>query len=234
MNDFITRVLRIRKVVSGRDFYISRQVKISRMTFGNRYADWTFCPDGLGEDSVVFSFGVGEDISFDLQMIDHFRVQVHAFDPSQGSKKWLDSQNVPEEFHFYPYGLAHKDGHISFTQPTEPGIRSLRMTDPEKKSELKETTFSLPVQRLSTILRKLGHHCIDILKMDIEGAEFGVIEDIISSPVPISQVLIEFHHRFSNFSVHHTRKAIARLNDAGYSIFNVSGSGEEISFIKSS
>ena len=51
---------------------------------------------------------------------------------------------------------------------------------------------------LSTILEKLGHNRIDILKMDIEGAEYEVIEDIISSTVPIQQVLIEFHHRFSS------------------------------------
>ena len=44
---------------------------------------------------------------------------------------------------------------------------------------------------------------IDILKMDIEGAEYDVIDDIINSPVPIAQVLIEFHHRFPN---HRDRK----------------------------
>ena len=68
--------------------------------------------------------------------------------------------------------------------------------------------------------------------MDIEGAEYDVINDIVTAPVPIMQVLIEFHHRFKNIGVKETRKAIAGLNDAGYRIFNVSSSGEEISFIK--
>ena len=68
--------------------------------------------------------------------------------------------------------------------------------------------------------------------MDIEGAEYEVIEDIINSSVPINQVLIEFHHRFESIGTGMTRQAISRLNEVGYRIFNVSASGEEISFIK--
>ncbi len=202
------------------------------MTYGNRYADWTFCPDKIYKDSIVYSFGVGEDISFDLQLIEKFHVHVHAFDPSPGSIQWLGTQKVPEEFHFYPFGLAFEDGNISFTEPVDPGIRSLRMTVPGQQDVQKETTLTLPVHRLPTILGKLGHDRIDILKMDIESAEYEVINDIITSPVPISQLLIEFHHRFENIGIQQTKKAIARLNKAGYMIFNVSSSGEEISIIK--
>ena len=90
----------------------------------------------------------------------------------------------------------------------------------------------MPVRRLGTILEELGHDRLDILKMDIEGAEYDVIEEIVNAPVPISQVLIEFHHRFPHIGTGKTRQAIARLNSAGYRIFNVSASGEEISFIK--
>ena len=202
------------------------------MTFGNRYADWTFCPEQMHEDSIVYSFGVGVDISFDLQLIENFHVHVYAFDPSPGSIQWLETQNVPQEFHFYPFGLAFEDGNISFTKPADPGIRSLRVTDSRLQSVKKEATLTLPVHRLPTILGKLGHDRIDILKMDIESAEYEVINDIISSPVLISQVLIEFHHRFENVGIQQTKKAIARLNAAGYMIFNVSSSGDEISFIK--
>jgi len=69
MSDFITRALRIRKVLIGRDFYQGRQVRRARLKFGNRFTDWTFCPEFLDKDSVIYSFGVGEDLSFDLQLI---------------------------------------------------------------------------------------------------------------------------------------------------------------------
>lgn len=233
MNDLITRALRIRKVLIGRDFYQGRQVRRARLKFGNRFTDWTFCPEFLDKDSVIYSFGVGEDLSFDLQLISHFKLHIHAFDPSPGSIHWVGQQgDLPEEIHFHPYGLAGKDGNLIFSEPVDPGIHSLRISQPGMQPADGPVTHNLPVHRLPTILRKLEHNRIDILKMDIEGAEYEVIEDIISSPVPIDQVLIEFHHRFENIGVLKTKQAISRMNEAGYGIFNVSASGEEISFIK--
>jgi len=234
MNNLITRALRYRKVLLGRDFYQSRQIKCPRLTFGNTYADWTFSPRNLDEHSVIYSFGVGEDISFDLKLIQHFKLHIHAFDPSPRSIEWVQKQKLREEFHFYPFGLADQDGSITFSEPAEPGIHSLKISDSANGSAAGLKTHLLPVQRLPTILKKLGHERIDLLKMDIEGAEYEVIEDIINSSSPISQILIEFHHRFESIGIGMTQQAISRLNGAGYRIFNVSASGEEISFIKSS
>ena len=236
MNGFITRALRARKVWVGRDFYQSRQVRRSRITLGNRYADWTICPDLINPDSVIYSFGVGEDISFDLLLMDRFKVQVYAFDPSPDSISWLENQDVPEGFHFNPYGLAGRDGEIIFEEPMDPGARSLRMSQAEDSGNAETepggmVVHKLPVHRLPTVVKKLGHDRIDILKMDIEGAEYEVIEDIISLEVPVTQVLIEFHHRFKEVGVSKTKEAIRKLNGAGYSIFHVSANGEEISFI---
>lgn len=231
MKDLLKRVLRGRKVFLGRDFYQFRQVKRSRQTFGNRYADWTFCPDGLDKGSVIYSFGVGEDVSFDLKLIEHYKLHVHAFDPSPRSIEWVSKQELVDAFHFYPYGLAGRDGEITFSEPEEQGAHSLKIYSNSGSGDGNKTHV-LPVHRLATILEKLGHERIDVLKMDIEGAEYEVIDDIINAPVPIIQVLIEFHHRFGNIGVGKTREAISKLNKAGYRVFNVSASGEELSFIK--
>lgn len=232
MNNFFTRVLRSRKVLVGRDFFQSRQVKCPRLTYGKRFADWTFCPDKLDENAVVYSFGVGEDISFELALMEHLKLHIHAFDPSPRSIDWVQQQSLRKEFHFYSYGLSAQDGKITFIEPDQEGIHSLMKADPIHEGNAGLVTHQLPVHRLPTILAKLGHDRIDILKMDIEGAEYEVIEDIIHASVPISQVLIEFHHRFDTIGVGRTRQAISSLNKAGYKIFNVSASGEEISFIK--
>lgn len=231
MNDFVTKALRSRKVLVGRDFFQSRQVKCSQLSYGNRFADWTFCPDHLNENSVIYSFGVGEDVSFDLELIAQYNLKVQAFDPSPRSINWIEKRTLPDDFIFHPYGLAGQDGTITFSEPAEANIHSLKITsDGEEDSGL--LTHHLPVHRLPTVIGKLGHDRIDILKMDIEGAEYEVIEDILDSPVHISQVLIEFHHRFRNIGIGKTREAISLLNQGGYKIFNVSASGEEISFIK--
>jgi len=232
MKDIFTILFRGRKVLLGRDFYQFRQLKRKRMQFGNRYAEWTFCPDSLNEESVIYSFGVGSDISWDLQLIEHFNLHIHAFDPSPGSVAWIEEQDLPGEFHFHPYGLAGRDGEISFAEPAEPGIHSLFAMNSEGGTAEGLKQHVLPVQRLATILKTLGHSKIDILKMDIEGAEYEVIDDIIALPEPVPQVLIEFHHRFPHIGTKRTRQAISKLNRAGYRIFHVSATGEEYSFMK--
>ena len=234
MKDIVTKVLRGRKVFLGRDFYQGRQIRRSRMDYGNRFANWTFCPDLIDENALVYSFGVGADVSFDLELIKNFKLHVYAFDPSPGSIEWVEKQQLPEEFHFYPYGLAAYDGNIQFAEPHETGVHSLRMIHADGDSIGETKIHELPVHRLSTLMQKLGHSRIDILKMDIEGAEYKVVEDILEADFEISQILIEFHHRFSNMGIEKTRQSIRKLNSAGYKIFNVSASGEEISFIHSS
>lgn len=232
MNDLIRKALRIRKVLLGKDFYRGRQYRCPRLTFGNRFADWTFCPDPLHEQAVIYSFGVGEDISFDLQLMDHFGLEIHAFDPSPRSIDWVRKQELKEGFHFYPFGLAGDDGELGFSEPLEPGVQSLKLSRSMGDREAGKSAMALPVKRLSTIMQRLNHERIDLLKMDIEGAEYEVIEDIVSSRVPVMQVLIEFHHRFEHIGTGRTRAAISLLNEAGFRIFHVSASGEEMSFIK--
>ena len=81
-------------------------------------------------------------------------------------------------------------------------------------------------------MESLSHNHIDILKMDIEGAEYDVIDDILSSNIAIKQILVEFHHRFPNVGLKKTKETIKKLNNFGYRIFHISNNGEDYSFIK--
>jgi hypothetical protein len=91
-------------------------------------------------------------------------------------------------------------------------------------------SIELPVHRLATILGMLGHSQIDLLKMDIEGAEYGVLADLLAGPVAVKQLLVEFHHRWPEVGIAKTKHAIRMLHKAGYRIFSVSPSGEEYGF----
>ena len=77
----------------------------------------------------------------------------------------------------------------------------------------------------------LGHRKIDILKMDIDGTEYAVIDDLITSGITTEQILVEFHHRFKNIGKQKTERAIKLLNGKCFRIFDISLHGEEYSFI---
>jgi FkbM family methyltransferase len=150
--------------------------------YGKHYIDLNY----INKDSLVYSFGIGEDISFDMEIINRKGCTIHAFDPTPKSLKWIKSQNLPDTFKFYEYGLSNIDGILSFEPPPNPEWVSYK--------ESSKGEFSFPVKKLSTILKELGHSKrIDFLKLDIEGSEYSVIENILKENLNPFQMSIEFH-----------------------------------------
>ena len=179
--------------------------------------------------SIVYSFGVGMNATFDVDLIKKFGVTVYAFDPTPLSIEWVKGQDLPERFVMHEYGIADFDGDVTFN-PAE-GLTHSPNT-PDDRPSTGSGAVSVPVKRLETIMRQLGHDHIDLLKMDIEGSEYTVIDDLVRSAVRPGQVLVEFHHRFENVGLDMTKAAVQALKGAGYSLVHVSDSGEEYSFLK--
>ena len=228
MKQFAKSILLRLKCLLGLELSISPELKITNAFIGDQNAGWTIHPNLITEKSVVYAFGIGENISFDLEMINRFNCQVHAFDPTPKSIEWLQKQETPEKFQSYNFGIADYDGMVTFYSPQNSEHVSHTMVDRNHDTE----TLNVQVKKMSTILRELGHSKIDVLKMDIEGAEYPVIDNLILEGIEVSQLLIEFHHRFKEIPIQKSRNAIERLHNAGYKLFHVSASREEYSFIK--
>ena len=195
-----------------------------------RFGDWSVAPAYLPKGSVVYSFGVGDDIGLDLALIEKFGVEVHAFDPTPKAIAWLQTQKLPSQFHFHPLGIADYDGTADFSAPTsDPRRVSYRMLELPKTAMRR---VAGEVRRLPTILNMLGHEHIDLLKLDIEGAEYSVLDDLLRSGITVRQLLVEFHHRWPGVGQPRTRRAVEMLQDAGYRITSISPPGWEYSFIK--
>ena len=224
------RVRRAVRCAAGRDIRFPIQTRVPVVTLGSEYGAWSICPRGLGADAVTYSAGIGTDISFDLALIERYGVTVHAFDPTPASIAWLETQELPARFSWRQVGLAAYDGQAAFFPPENPEWISHTML-PRGAADAR--TIQVDVRRVSTLMRERDHTRLDVLKMDIEGAEYDVVDDILASGVEIGQLLIEFHHRFSDVGVERTRRAVTRLNASGYRIFAVSDTGEEYSFIRS-
>jgi FkbM family methyltransferase len=167
------------------------------------YGGWTMETGALSKDSVVYSFGVGNDISWDLEMIKRFGCTVYAFDPDPDAIAYLHTIEVPKEFVFSPVGLATHDGFQRFYDP----LKQWRVSRSTLKKGPRYT--ELPVKRLQTIMKELGHGSIDVLKMDIEGSEFSVIPSI--ADVPIKQILVEIHTSFYRHGLKGIRRIVGWL-----------------------
>ena len=218
--------------MKGEDYYFRK----TDGDFGNierfgspRYGHWSLLTDCIGQNSVVYSFGVGEDASFDLELINRYGLCIQAFDPTPKSIKWVRAQCFGERFVLHEYGLAAVDGEVMFNPPENPEHVSYTMLD---RPSTCDQAIHVPVKRLKSIMKILGHTHIDILKIDIEGAEYDVIDDMCKCNICPEQILVEFHHRFPFVGIAKTRRAVALIKEMEYALINVSSSGEEFSFVR--
>lgn len=211
----------------GRELPFRPQLRCDTIRLGSEYGGWVVRPERITPSTIVYCFGVGEDITFDLAMIERFDVTVHAFDPTPKAMAWVRSQSTPPKLVFHNVGLADYDGTARFVLPRADYASYHIGQAQEKGADAAECR----VQRLSTIMRDLRHDHIDVLKMDIEGAEYAAIDDMIQSRIFPAQLLVEFHHKAGDRqSLERTSRSIKSLQEAGYGIFDVSPTGLEYSF----
>jgi len=165
-------------------------------------------------------------------LIETGTAEVFAFDPTPNSITWLQSQNLPSRFHFYPWAVSEHDGRLFlYPRVRHDGSQSRVMYTFMAAPEAREDGIEVTARSLSGIMRDLGHDHVDILKIDIEGAEYGVLKDLLDSALRPSQVLVEFHHRFPGLSPADTIQTVRNLRRAGYGLARISSSGREYTFI---
>lgn len=205
-------------------------IKCNYKWYGSGYGGFFACPDLLNDNSIVYSFGIGEDISFDKSVLKEFNCSVYGFDPTPKSINWVKNQVLPNRFKFYEYGIDIESRIVKFYLPKNTdyvsgSIIAHSNLDTDKSINVKMKSFQ-------DIINELGHQKIDILKIDIEGAEFNVLESILETKIQIDQILIEFHERFLPNGKLKRKNAINLLHLKGFDLFAVSDTLEELSFIR--
>ena len=190
---------------------------------------WVVDESLLNRESVIYSVGVGSNIDFDIELINSFGATVHAFDPTPRSIEWVKNQQLPKHFIFHPFGLSAENGHMDFFPPAK--ASSTHFSPIDRYGDTNNIVRA-PVKDIDTIASELKHKEIDLLKMDIEGAEYEVIEALPKNRVAINQILIEFHHMYKGIQISKTVDAISTLSNLGFELFNISQRTYEFSFRK--
>lgn len=180
---------------------------------------WMFCPDGLNDKSAVYSGGVGRDVTFEHALVRRFGCSVVLFDPSPTG---LETMALPENkiplFKFHPVGLAGQCGTLKLAPPLNPAEGSWF------KQAAGAGMVEVPCVDLSTLMQRNGHEHVDLLKIDIEGAEYEVIDDLLRRRLPVKQILVEFHHdMLPGIRRNQAIRAIFKLLARGYRLLHQEG-----------
>ncbi|KAG8815560.1 hypothetical protein FRC17_000663 [Serendipita sp. 399] len=123
-------------------------------------------------DCVIYSSGVAQESSFEKQILETSPTcQIYGYDFSV--ENWGPQiRDVPEfkdRIHFQPWKLQPQNN----------------------------PSATPPEYSLQGLMKKNGHTFVDILKLDIEGSEFDVLDSIFKEykgrPLPFGQLQLEVH-----------------------------------------
>lgn len=169
----------------------------------------------LRRDMVCYCAGVGEDISFEEDLIRRVGCQVVAFDPTPRSIQFIAQHAAGlERFQFQPIGLWKRDETLRFYEPENPKNVSHSVVEGAGQRKF----FEAPCRRLSSYMREHGHTELGLLKMNIEGAELAVFETLIEDDVRPLVILSTIDHP----SYFQAVAAVRRVIRYGYDLVHVS------------
>tara|TARA_B110000211_G_scaffold234575_1_gene304835 strand:+ start:2815 stop:3501 length:687 start_codon:yes stop_codon:yes gene_type:complete len=183
---------------------------------GTNYGGWVIPKQiQLTKDSLIYSVGVGEDISFDLLVQDKYNSNIVLIDPTKRAKKHYEEIKKYYKTHIYNFsGDIQKDYedniknlNIDFSKITynEIGVwdekTELKFYKQINKNYVSQSLINgmftneydiVKVDTLKNIMKKNNHTKIDLLKMDIEGAEIKVLNNMLDDNIFPEYLCIEF------------------------------------------
>ena len=214
----------------------------SLVTIGTGYGGWSIPSNHLHEESVCYLAGAGEDLSFDTGIAERYGCHVHIFDPTPKARKHFEELTMALKdgrkqavnnstlyysigidrlalLHYHELGLWDKEETLRFYAPRKSEHASYSALNIQKTDKYIEAK----ADRLSAVMKKLGHTSIDLLKLDIEGAEYKVLQSIIDDRLDIGIICVEFdeaHFSIDDQFVSRIRNALQALIDYGYVIID--------------
>lgn len=190
---------------------------------GSRYGGWVVPAGRLGPDAVCYCAGCGEDISFDLALIDRFDCDVHGFDPTPKAIAHVQAvAGDNPKYHLHEIGLWDSRDTLRFYVPRNPDHVSHSLTNLQGT----EDYITVPVERLDALMRQLGHSRLDLLKIDIEGAEYRVIDTLLEDGIDIGVLCVEYDEFFQPLDgdwKQRIRASVEKLQAAGFRMVHTAG-----------
>jgi len=183
---------------------------------GTNYGGWIIPKDiKLNNNSIVYSGGVGEDISFDLIISDKYNSKLYLIDPTERSyihyneiikgynnNNFIFSGDIQRDYlnkiiklkpNFYNinyvnYGIWDEDTELKFYKP----INNKYVSHSIIENMCSKEYINIKTKTIKQIMEMYNHTKIDLLKLDIEGAEIKVINKMLDDNIYPDYLLIEF------------------------------------------
>jgi FkbM family methyltransferase len=170
----------------------------------------TVLKSAVAENGVVFDCGANRG-EFGRRCRDALDARVYAFEADPSLAAALPNEKRFESFN---YAITAIDGTLTLSRTT---AGSTSTTGFLAHAFQTSDTFTVPSRSLDSLCRELGIDYIDVLKLDIEGAELEVLEQLPPERAArIGQITCEFHDFVDRNQLPRIRAVIARLRSLGF------------------
>jgi FkbM family methyltransferase len=184
---------------------------------GTDYGGWVVPTSLIRDDWIVYDGGVGEDASFARGLIARFGCTVQAFDPTPRAIAYAADQSAAEpRFRFMPVGLWSEDTTLRFWAPRDATHVSHSVVNLQRTSDF----FEAAVRSVESLMRELGHERLDLLKLDVEGAEHVVVRSVIQAGIRPAVLAFEIDRPVGPWRLWQTVRLVM---GAGYALVAVDG-----------
>jgi FkbM family methyltransferase len=205
---------------------IDLQPRADLARLGTAYGGYVI-PSGLPRaEWTCYSGGLGTDVSFELELIGRYGCTVHGFDPTPRSIEYAEAVSEREpRFRVHPVGLFSEDSEQNFFSPRDNDHVSHSITNLQGT----DSYITASCRRVRSMMSELGHDRLDLLKLDIEGAEYAVLDSLAEDGIQPKVLLIDLH---LNPTLEHAVSTVESLLDRGYAAVHVHRS--DVSFVHES
>lgn len=171
-----------------------------------------------GSRPIVYSFGVGNDITFDTAAADMFGVPIFMYDPTPAVALLMKEHEQDERLIFKNEGIYSRDAELKLYTSDKRLNSSLYPIHGKMKHEI------VRCRPLAAFMDENGHESIDILKMDVEGVADDVLHQVMDeTDIRPKQIVTEFEIKGIENPLTYLPKILKlaqKLKDSGYLIFN--------------
>ncbi len=155
----------------------------------------------LKPDSNCIDVGCHEGEVLEIMLKHAPSGQHHGFEPIPSFFNFLE-KNFPPNCHFHQLGLSDEKGNSSFNHViSNPGYSGMKKRKYDKPNE-KDTSITIEIDLMDNILPK--DFRVDFIKIDVEGAEFLVMQGG-KNTIKRNQPIIIFEHGLGGADVYGIR-----------------------------
>lgn len=185
----------------------------SLLRVGSEYGGWYIPP--IDPTWVCCTAGVGEDSTFDVALAER-GCAVVAVDPTPRAVAHIQPllKSHPT-LQFAPYAVWDESTELEFFPPADAAHVSFSATNLQRTSD----PIIVSARPLHEVMLAFGYERTQLIKLDIEGAEYRVLRSLDLNALGVEVLCVEFH--FGDHGLPGMIRAIRQIQKRGFRVAHI-------------